>query len=130
MGGLYNTLFGINEVAPMLLKCLALSPDDIPRFRDCYLNGEDIVIHTRTGGGNREDYEKENAKLQAHPNYLRDEDDDFDCTYANFYFSFPKEYAEDLKAISQQRPDIKPSEKWQALFKERDAEIAANKENK
>lgn len=58
-----------------------------------------VSVSTRQGGGNREcwcdDYEnhdsgcleKNNEELVAHPNYLSDEDDDYDSTYANFYYS-------------------------------------------
>jgi len=58
-----------------------------------------IVLHTRQGGGNRECYcetgddshepgclAANNEELESHPQYFRDEDDDFDSTYANFYF--------------------------------------------
>lgn len=61
--------------------------------------GEYIVaVSTRQGGGNREcwcdDYDnheeyclsKNNDELTSHPNYLSDEDDDFDSTYATFYY--------------------------------------------
>ena len=50
---LYNMLFGVNSAAPVLLATLGLTESDVPRFRDCHLNGEQIVIYTRTGGGNR-----------------------------------------------------------------------------
>lgn len=137
---LYNMLFGVNARAPMFLACLNLSPSDIPRFRDCYVRDNAIVVYTRTGGGNREYYESEascrenypeyfqgestehpsgpwNADLRKHPNFVSDVDCDFDCTYAYFFFSFPDEFKEDLKAISQADPDHKPSDKWKALFK-------------
>lgn len=42
----------------------------------------------RTGGGNREDYP--NAALTTHPLYLRDVDDDYDPTYAHYYFRIPE----------------------------------------
>lgn len=135
---LYNLLFGTNAAAPLLLAALGLTENDIPRFRDCYVDGEYIVIHTRTGGGNRDYYESAescrncypeyfndgpdepagpwNSDLAAHPCYVRDEDDDFDSTYADFYFKFPEEYAEDLNALSAVVKEYKPSEKWQALF--------------
>lgn len=113
---LYNVLFGTNKSADVLLKCLGFSRGDIPRFRDCFLSEGEIVIHTRTGGGNREDYEEGNGAMQAHPCYISDEDDDFDCTYANFHFSFPEEYAAELKEMSEAGEDFKPSEKWQALL--------------
>lgn len=46
----YNMLFGVNSAAPVLLATLGLTLNDVPRFRDCYIDGEHIVIHTRTGG--------------------------------------------------------------------------------
>lgn len=111
---LYNMIFGVNRAAPMLLAVLGLKTNDIPRFRDCFLAGDRIVIHTRTGGGNRDYYS--NSGLTKNAFYLYDEDDDFDSTYANFYFRFPDEYAEDLKALAAQNETHTPSEKWQALF--------------
>lgn len=111
---LYNMMFGVNNRADTLLACLGLTKQDVPRFRDCFVDNGEIIIHTRTGGGNRDDYEEENSALQANANYLYDEDDDFDCTYANFHFSFPEEYASDLKQIGEN--DVKPSDKWKALL--------------
>jgi len=113
---LYNMLFGVNSAAPVLLATLGLTAGDVPRFRECYIEGDNIVIHTRTGGGNREDYEAGNGELQSNPFYVRDEDDDFDCTYANFYYRFPEEYADELKAMAANADSIKPSEKWEALL--------------
>jgi hypothetical protein len=91
MSGLYNTLFGQHSNAEMLLKMIGLNLTDIPRYRSCYWDGTHIVVHTRTGGGNREEYEAENDWLTLHPGYVRDEDDDYDCTYANFYFTPPRD---------------------------------------
>lgn len=57
-----------------------------------------VQVSTRQGGGNREcwcdDYDnhddyclsQNNDELTSHPNYLSDEDDDFDSTYADFYY--------------------------------------------
>ena len=36
-------------------------------------------------------------RLPKHPLYLRDADDDFDCTYATVYFKFPPQMEEALK---------------------------------
>lgn len=134
---LYTMLFGTNSLADVLLACLGISREDVPRFRDCYLDGDLIVIHTRTGGGNRDYYDSEhecranypdyfdgqddpsgpwNDDLRALPTYLYDEDDDFDCTYADFYFSIPDEYRDNLTALSEGIPVEKPSEKWQKLI--------------
>jgi hypothetical protein len=46
--------------------------------------------------------------------YDYDEDDDFDCTYANIYFKHPEGYSEVLKEMAE--GTITPSEKWQMLF--------------
>lgn len=62
------------------------------------------VLLTRQGGGNRECYcENEhedcclasnNEKLENNPNYIYDEDDMFDSTYATFYFKADKKLTE------------------------------------
>lgn len=113
---MYNMLFGVNEKSEFLLKCLGLTKNDIPRFRDCFIFNNSICIYTRTGGGNREEYEDENNNLCCHPNYINDEDDEMDCTYANFFFSFPDDFKDDLKALSENDKSHIPSEKWKKLF--------------
>jgi hypothetical protein len=113
---LYNLMFGVNPAANVLLATLGLTQGDVPRFRDCFIQGKEIIIHTRTGGGNRESYEEENEELTRNPFYIGDEDDDFDSTYANFAFRFPEEYADDLEALASRTDTRTPSEKWQALF--------------
>jgi len=121
---LYNTLFGVNELAPVLLKCLNLDAYDVPRFRDCFFAKDNtICIHTRTGGGNREEYESENEWLASHEYYIYDEDDEYDCTYANFYFHYPKEFEEDLTALAGNVITHVPSEKWKMLFEAMKEEV-------
>jgi len=118
-------LFGENQAASILLKILNIEKSDIPRFRDCFLNDGFIIIHTHTGGGNRDFYDEPNEEnlegpwnttLKNNMYFVRDEDDDFDSTYANFYFSFPDEYKDDLDALSKGTENYKPSEKWQMVF--------------
>ncbi|WP_370193273.1 MULTISPECIES: hypothetical protein [Aurantimonas] len=113
---LYNALFGVNPAAGILLQALGTKPDAIPRFRDCYLDTEldepRIAIHTRTGGGNRAAYERGgseqtdwnpdgpfNGDLRDLPGFIGDEDDDFDCTYATFYFAVPEAFAGIISTI-------------------------------
>lgn len=111
---LYNMIHGYASMAPILLKILDVNPEDIGRFRDCYKLGDKIVIYTRMGGGNREDYENEIDSLRAHSLYEYDEDDDFDCTYAAFYFSIPQEY----KTFLAEAPDeTLPRDKWEMIYK-------------
>jgi len=65
------------------------------RYRDICLSkwkGECVIcVTTRNGGANRTAYYYIYDILKHHPNYLGDEDDDFDNTYAYIYFSVPKE---------------------------------------
>lgn len=75
-----------------VLKAIGLKEEDIERFRGAGVQDGEIVIHARTGGGNREDYP--NQILTSNPYYLRDYDDDFDCTYATYHFSIPEEHKE------------------------------------
>ena len=110
---LYNALFGENADADKLMAILGTQVEsfNVPRYRDCYFDGTYIVVHTRTGGGNREDYETENDAMAAHPWYAHDEDDEFDSTYANFYFKPPAEIGATLN-----KTDSTPAEHWQKLF--------------
>lgn len=91
---LYHSLFGVNKLAPMLLGMLKLTPDEFNRFRDAYLNddGTEIIVYTRCGGGNRDEYFP--AHLTDHEQYLSDRDDDYDCTYAYINFRVPESYLE------------------------------------
>lgn len=113
MSGLYNMMFGEHDHADMLLACLGFTKGDCGRYRSCYIDDGKIVIHTRNGGGNREEYQDTIDTLAEHPDYLYDEDDSFDCTYANIYFRFPEKHKEMLSALPN---DETPSDKWQKLF--------------
>lgn len=131
---LYNMMFGNNPLAGVTLNALNLTPNDVPRFRDAYFEADEdrLVIYTRTGGGNREyygapdgydneDYEGPfNSDLEAHPNYLFDEDDDFDSTYAYFYFSIPESFApifETFKSLGAGQ-DLNPTEKFAKMIED------------
>lgn len=114
MSGLYNTLFGQNDQSGFLLSLLGKQTSDFGRFRDVYVTETHIVVHTRNGGGNREDYQYVFDEMRNHQFYSYDEDDDFDCTYANIYFRHPDGYGDILKEMAE--GTITPSEKWQLLF--------------
>lgn len=112
---LYNLLFGENPASDVILATLGLTKDDCGRFRDCFISGDEIAIYTRNGGDNREVYQPVIDQLAEHPCYLRDEDDDFDCTYATIYFKFPAEYAADLRQLASTEIAV-PSAKWSQLL--------------
>lgn len=107
-------LFGSNPAADVVLATLGLTRGDVGRYRDCSVANGEIAVYTRNGGGNREGYQDVFDTLAAHPCYLRDEDDDYDSTYATIYFRFPEEYAADLAQFDS--GEWKPSERWQTLL--------------
>lgn len=130
---LYNLAFGINDLAGFLMKNLDLDTSDVPRFRDCYYDSEKkmIVIYTRTGGGNRDFYENYeqrhknypeysdtsgpwNEDLRSHPLFLDDMDDEYDSTYARFFFKVPENIESLLSQINSS--DIKHEDRWEKLI--------------
>jgi hypothetical protein len=104
-------MFERNPASDAILAALGLTRNDVGRFRDCFVAGGEIVVYTRNKGGNRDDYQNVFDRLAQHPCYLRDEDDDFDCTYTAIYFRFPDEYAEELKQLDSGEK-FNPSERW------------------
>ena len=110
--GLYNMVFGMNPLSDVILATLGLTRADCGRFRDCFVTNGEIAVYTRNGGGNREEYQPVIDKLAEHPCYLRDQDDDFDNTYATIYFKFPDEFAEGLKKIDSGEK-FDPDKRWQ-----------------
>lgn len=119
---LYNALFGRNPLSTFYLALLDLSVNDVGRFRDCFLQKTDegdtrIVIFTRNGGGNREDYADTTATLQAHPEYVTDYDDDYDSTYASYVFKVPEKFIETVKAFSErQDQNVDPGSRFKDLL--------------
>lgn len=132
---LYNLVHGENPFSRILLAILGLDRDQIPRYRDCWFTGSEIAVHTRTGGGNREYYEDKescranypecfngeknppgpwNSDLRKIESFLRDEDDDYDPTYATFYYSVPETILKELQALNISSTPA--SERWQTFF--------------
>jgi len=111
-----------------------LGAPHVARFRDAWVeksaDGPVVAIYTRQGGGNRECYCEDygrahpdpscyaacNEELARHPLYIRDADDDFDSTYATFYFRAPDdpEIRDALASIAQDPVDT--DERWQAAI--------------
>lgn len=113
---LYNMLFGVNGDLVPLLDAMGIPAYSIPRFRDVYIKDGHIIVHTRTGGGNREYYTEENEVLTKNRFYLFDEDSSYDNTYANFHFSFPPELKEALEKYEEENPAVIPEDKFKSLF--------------
>ena len=91
---------GVNPATFFILPMLGEKhPDNYPRFRDCFVDNNEIHVYTRVGGGNR-NCEFGEEELQQHPNYLRDFDDEYDSTYATYVFSIPDEFKNDFDLIT------------------------------
>lgn len=112
---LYNLIFGANPDTDKILSLLGKTREDFGRFRNVYLEDGFIVVHTRNGGGNREDYEDVFDEMSEHPWYSHDADDSFDCTYADIYFKVP-ENQKDFMAIRNFHQGEVPSKQWAELF--------------
>ena len=119
-------LLGRHPIAGPLLYSLGFESEEevrqIPRLRDVYLYDDEIRILTRTGGGNRPDYEAENQALRERPGFLRDWDDAYDSTFAWWAFSWPddEEAREGLtlavEQLKKHRPDLLPEhlgDRWE-----------------
>ena len=98
---LYNMMYGVNTATFYILPMLGKHPDEYPRFRDCFVSdcNTKIEILTRTGGGNREAYEKENEEMTKMENYISDCDDYEDNTYVCWVFSVPEEFKDDFQLV-------------------------------
>lgn len=139
---LYNMLFGVNPLSGIVLESLGLTPNDVPRFRDAYYDADlnRLVIYTRTGGGNRDYYDSEQSRRAEYGSYddvdpdtyagpynddlrdivgfMFDEDDDFDCTYAYFYFAVPVAFEpifDTLRDLGAGK-DLNPTERFQKMI--------------
>lgn len=82
-----QALVGETPGAQLILAAAGLDIQKVGRYRDCYVNKDgELVVFTRNGGGNREDYEDATEYMRGFPGFVRDYDDDFDCTYAYYVF--------------------------------------------
>lgn len=99
---LYNKLMGENEKAEELLDMLGLDKEIFGRYRDCYLNadGTEIIVYTRCGGDNREDFDNIFAYMREHKYFIEDYDDSYDETYCYFRFKTPPVFLEQTKLMA------------------------------
>lgn len=103
---LYNLINNMNPAPYFILPMLGKHPDEYPRFRDCFIADADhpeydnhIHLYTRTGGGNRAKYEKENETIRKIKGFVTDYDDSFDSTFAHWVFKVPERWQEDFNKI-------------------------------
>jgi hypothetical protein len=112
----YNTIFGMNPDTDKLLSLLDATRGDFGRFRNVYMEDGYIVVYTRCGGNNREDYFPD--WVTDHPWYSHDRDDDFDNTYASIYFKLPEGSYETYMKLLDLNKGQNPEEQWSLLVKE------------
>jgi len=95
---MYNMLFSNNPDYKRILKSIGLEGGGpstnsdlvyVERFRDSFYKDGIIYIYTRLGGGNREAYKECIEKLINNKYYIKNYDDELDCTYATFEFKKP-----------------------------------------
>ena len=95
---LYNIINGFSPACLLVMPMLDRKQEDYPRFRDCFVEGENIAIYTRVGGNNRGcGYGEE--ELYKDPNFINTYDDDFDNTYATYLFKVPDKWKPDFDKI-------------------------------
>lgn len=97
---LYNMVNGFNPACVLLMPMLGRKEGDYPRFRDCFVSedGQNIVIYTRVGGGNR-DCGFGEEELYKDENFIRTWDDEFDSTYGYYEFLVPEQWKNDFDLI-------------------------------
>jgi hypothetical protein len=88
---MYGMVFGDGTFKAPMAAVAEVDPEKIGRLRDMWMEphedgGYRLAIYTRVGGNNRESYTEWVEYAQSHPNYISDRDDDFDNTYATYYF--------------------------------------------
>ena len=106
---LYNIINGFNPACVFIMPMLGRKQNEYPRFRDCFVEDGMIAIFTRVGSLNKGCGFGE-EKLYEDPNYVRDYDDDFDCTYGTYLFNVPEKWKADFDAIM--------NDKWQNISHE------------
>lgn len=100
---LYNMLNGVNPATFYFLPMLGKHPNDIPRFRDCFINSKNqIMVFTRVGGGNRNCGFGEEVLCQ-HPDFVETYDDENDNTYGYYIFNVPEKWKSDFERIRNKK---------------------------
>lgn len=113
---LYNMANGFNPACVFIMPMLGRKQYEWPRFRDCFVQDEDIAIYTRVGGGNRNCGFGE-EELYEDPNFIKTWDDDFDSTYATYLFKVPEKWKPDFDKLMEGK-FAETSEEYQKMIRE------------
>lgn len=103
---LYTQLFGENKEAKAILGFANLTREMFPRYRDVFLadKGTNVIVYTRIGGPNRNDYKQQIKTIRQHKQFIKDYDDEHDNTYAYFEFKVLPEYLDTTKIMFDEEP--------------------------
>lgn len=103
---LYTQLFGENKEAKAILGFTNLTCEMFPRYRDVFLadKGTNVIVYTRIGGPNRNDYKQQIKTIRQHKQFIKDYDDEYDNTYAYFKFKVLPEYLDTTKIMFDEEP--------------------------
>lgn len=100
---LYNLIHGMDDHAEEYLAWLHLSMADFERFRDAYLNvdGTEITVLARIGRNSWCENPEEILKyVSASPYFLREHDDEFDCTFKYIIYKVPRAFRGEAKRLA------------------------------
>lgn len=80
-----------------------LDDEDTEHIDDVLPEGTEmfLMVSTRTGGGNWEDYWDSNEMLVKHENHVYDYDDSFDNTYHYFIFTLPENLVQEYEQLNR-----------------------------
>ena len=95
---LYNAIKGFSPATYAILPMLEIPYIVIPRYRDCFVENNKILVFTRVGGGNRNCGFGEEILLN-HPNFVETYDWEEDSTYGIYEFSIPSKWKKDFDRI-------------------------------
>jgi len=117
---LYELVFKPDEGrCAVVLFSLGFVTADVGRFRDAWAEIRDgqpvFAIYTRNGGGNRQDQAEGIRRMQSHDLYVADTDDQFDSTYATFYFTMPPEVVEKV-GVENIQEHVDTDARWLAAI--------------
>lgn len=103
---LYTQLFGENKEATSILGFANLNREMFPRYRDVFLcdDGNNVIVYTRIGGPNRNNYKQQIKNIKQHKQFIKDYDDEYDNTYAYFKFKVLPEYLDTTKIMFDEEP--------------------------
>lgn len=103
---LYTQLFGENKEATSILGFANLNREMFPRYRDVFLcdDGNNVIVYTRIGGPNRNNYKQQIKNIKQHKQFIKDYDDKYDNTYAYFKFKVLPEYIDTTKIMFDEEP--------------------------